>query len=199
MTVIRYNIIPGDYYCSKRGRMSHPHGFADGVLDAESDTELKAHCEKHKAQYPMHCDKTGTFYWNGITYYASAKTLQQVEKKFKIKEVFTDRDLKKKEEEAADKLRKLMATDEWLENKVLEDSIERFGGSKQYQFVQKIRDDNPTISHSRMTKVTQKFLKEDVWKANPNGFIIAGPNFPKEKLPKTKTEKEPILKRRRRR
>ena len=199
MTVIRYNIIPGDYYCSKRGRMSHPHGFADGVLDAESDAELNAHCEKHKAQYPMHCDKTGMFYWNGITYYASAKTLQQVEKKFKIKEVFTDRDLKKKEEEAADKLRKLMATDEWLENKVLEDSIERFGGSKQYQFVQKIRDDNPTISHSRMTKVTQKFLKEDVWKANPNGFIIAGPNFPKEKLPKTKTEKEPILKRRRRR
>jgi len=199
MTAIRYDIIPGDYYCSKRGRMTHPHGFADGVLDAEGDAELKAHCEKHKVQYPMHCDKTGTFYWNGITYYASAKTLQQLEKKFKIKDVFTDRDLKKKEEEAAEKLRKLMATDEWLENKVLEDSIERFGGSKQYQFVQKIRDDNPTISHSRMTKVTQKFLKEDVWKANPNGFIIAGPNFPKEKLPKTKTEKEPILKRRRRR
>ena len=200
MTAIRYDIIPSDHYCAKRGKMIHPHGFADGVLNADSDAELKAHCDKNLVNYGWECEKTGKFLWNGITYYASAKTLQQVEKKFNIKEVFTDKDLQKKEDEAAEKLRKLMATEEWLENKVLEDSVHIFGSSKQYQFVQKIRDANPEIAHSRMTRVTQKFLKEEYWIAKDSGFITAGPKFPKDKLPKKeKPKEESILRRRKRR
>jgi hypothetical protein len=199
MTAIRYDIIPGDYYCAKRGKMIHPHGFADGVLNADSDTELKAHCDKNLVNYGWECEKTGKFLWNGITYYASANTLKQIEKKFDIKEVFTDKDLRKKEEEAAEKLRKLMATEEWLENKVLEDSARKFGTAKQYQFVQKIRDENPEIAHARMTRVTQKFLKEEFWISNSNGIIVAGPKFPKEKLPKVVKEEKSLFSRRARR
>ena len=200
MTAIRYDIIPGDHYCSKRGKMIHPHGFADGVLNADSDAELKAHCDKNLVNYGWECEKTGKFLWNGITYYASAKTLKDVEKKFNINKVFTDKDVQKEKDEAADRLRKLMATEEWLENKVLDDSVSKFGSSKQYQFVQKIRDENKEIAHRRMTRVTQKFLKEEYWIANSNGMIVAGPKFPKDKLPKKeKAPVEPLIRRRKRR
>lgn len=200
MTAIRYDIIPGDHYCAKRGKMIHPHGFADGVLNADSDAELKAHCDKNLVNYGWECEKTGKFLWNGITYYASAKTLKEIEKKFNITKVFTDKDVQKEKDEAADKLMKLMATEEWLENKVLDDSVGKFGSYKQYQFVQKIRDQNKDIAHSRMTRVTQKFLKEEYWIANSNGMIVAGPKFPKDKLPKKeKAPVEPLIRRRKRR
>ena len=199
MTAIRYDIIPGNYYSAEKGAMLYTNGFPDGVLNAEGDAKLKEHCDKNLVKYPAECETTGKFLWNGITYYASAKTLQQVEKKFNIKEVFTDKDLQKKEDEAAEKLRKLMATEEWLENKVLEDSVHLFGSSKQYQFVQKIRDANPEIAHSRMTRVTQKFLKEEYWIAKDSGFITAGPKFPKDKLPKKEESKEESILRRRKR
>ena len=199
MTAIRYDIIPGDHYCAKRGKMIHPHGFADGVLFADSDAELKAHCDKNLVNYGWECEKTGRFLWNGITYYASAKTLKDVEKKFNITKVFTDKDVEKEKQEAADKLRKLMATEEWLENKVLDDSVSKFGTAKQYQFVQKIRDQNKEIAHSRMTRVTQKFLKEEYWVSNNAGVIIAGPKFPKEKLPKTEKQEKSLFTRKPRR
>ena len=199
MTAIRYDILPGNHYCSKRGAMTHPHGFPDGVLNAESDPKLKEHCDKNLAEYPMGCETTGKFYFNGITYYASAKTLKAVEKKFKIDKVFTDKDLKKEKEEEAEKLRKLMATEEWLENKVLDDSVSKFGQSKQYQFVQNIRDENKDIAHARMTRVTQKFLKEQYWTANNAGLIVPGPKFPKEKLPKEEKQEKSLFSRRRKR
>jgi hypothetical protein len=198
MTAIRYDVMPGNYYSAEKGPMLYPHGFPDGVLNADGDDKLKEHCEKNLVKYPAECETTGKFLWNGITYYASAKTLQQIEKKFKIDEVFTDKDLKKKEDEKAEALRKLMATEEWLENKVLEDSAQMFGSSKQYQFVQKIRDENKEIAHSRMTRVTQKFLKEEYWTANSGGMIVAGPKFPKDKLPKKEKPKEESIFRRRR-
>lgn len=198
MTAIRYDILPGNYYCSTRGAMKHPHGFADGVLNADGDAELKAHCDNNLVNYGWECEKTGKFLWNGITYYASAKTLKDIEKKFKVTKVFTDKDVQKEKEEAADKLRKLMATEEWLENKVLEDSVSKFGLFKQYQFVQKIRDENKDISHSRMTKVTQKYLKEDFWISNTAGFIVSGPKFPKEKIPKQVKQEKSLYGRRRR-
>ena len=200
MTAIRYDIITGNYYSAEKGAMLYPNGFPDGVLNAEGDAKLKEHCDKNLVTYGWECETTGKFLWNGITYYASAKTLQQVEKKFNIKTIFTDKDLQKKEEEEAEKLRKLMATEEWLENKVLEDSTRFFGSSKQYQFVQRIREENPTIAHSRMTRVTQKFLKEGYWSQNSNSLMVAGPRFPKDKLPKReKVEEEPLIRRRKRR
>ena len=199
MTAIRYDMITGNYYSSEKGAMLYPNGFPDGVLNADGDAKLKEHCDKNLVKYGWECETTGKFLWNGITYYASAKTLQQVEKKFNIKEVFTDKDIKKKEEEAAEKLRKLMATEEWLENKVLEDSVRFFGSAKQYQFVQKIRDENPEIAHSRMTRVTQKFLKEGHWSQNSNSLIVAGPRFPKDKLPKREKVEEPLIRRRKKR
>ena len=200
MTAIRYDIITGNYYSAEKGAMLYPNGFPDGVLNAEGDAKLKEHCDKNLVKYGWECETTGKFLWNGITYYASAKTLQQVEKKFNIKTIFTDKDLQKKEEEEAEKLRKLMATEEWLENKVLEDSTRFFGSSKQYQFVQRIREENPTIAHSRMTRVTQKFLKEGYWSQNSNSLMVAGPRFPKDKLPKReKVEEEPLIRRRKRR
>jgi hypothetical protein len=185
MTAIRYDIITGNYYSAEKGAMLYPNGFPDGVLNVDGDDKLKEHCDKNLVKYPMECETTGKFLWNGITYYASAKTLQQIEKKFKIDEVFTDKDLKKKEEEKADKLRKLMATEEWLENKVLEDSAAKFSsGIKRNEFVQTMRDLNPEIAQARMTRVTQKYLNEGYWVPDERGCIKPGPKFPKEKLPK---------------
>jgi len=201
MTAVRYDIITGDYYSSAKGIMLYRNGFPDGVLDTGNDAGLKAHCEKHLVIIPMDCETTGKFLWNNITYYASAKTLQQIEKKFKIKEVFSDKDLKKKDDEAAEKLRKLMATEEWLENKVLDDSANTFQiGLKRNAFVQHIREINPEIAHSRMTRVTQKFFTEGLWITSDRDTIVASAQFPKEKLPKAeKSESPPLLQKRRKR
>ena len=197
MTAIRYDVLLGDYHCAKRGKMTHPHGFPDGVLNTEGDAKLKEYCDKNLVTYGWECEKTGKFLWNGITYYASAKTLKEVEKKFKISRVFTDDDIRKEREEAEDKLKKLMATEEWLENKVLEDSAQKFGsGIKRNEFVQTMRDLNPTIAHARMTRVTQKFLNENYWVPDERGCIKPGPKFPKEKLPKIVKEEKSLFSKR---
>jgi len=188
MTAIRYDVKPED----------HLHGFPDGVLDTGKNAELKAFCEANLVDYGYQCDKTGKFVFNGITYYASAKTLKMVEKQFKIDRVFTDRDLEKERREQEDSRKKLMATDDWLENKVLDDCVALLGSYKQYAFVQKIRDENPEVAHARMTRVTQKYLRDGTWGTDRNSHVIAGPNFPKAKLPKddAAAESRPALRRR---
>tara|TARA_R110000803_G_scaffold87243_3_gene153844 strand:+ start:1551 stop:2000 length:450 start_codon:yes stop_codon:yes gene_type:complete len=148
----------------------------------------------------MDCATTGKFLWNGVTYYASAKTLQQIEKKFTIKTVFSDKDLKKKEVEAAEKLKKLMATEDWLENKILDDSGELFrSGLKRNAFVQRIREMNVGIAHTRITRVTQKFFTDELWTIGDRDSIESGSKFPKEKLPKEETIEAPPLQKRRKR
>ena len=200
MTAVRYDIITGDYYSSAKGIMLYRNGFPDGVLDTGNDAGLKAHCEKHLVIIPMDCETTGKFLWNNITYYASAKTLQQIEKKFTIKTVFSDKDLKKKEVEVAEKLKKLMATEEWLENKILDDSGELFrSGLKRNAFVQRIREMNVGIAHTRITRVTQKFFTDELWTIGDRDSVESGSKFPKEKLPKEETIEAPPLQKRRKR
>jgi len=200
MTTIRYDILTGTHYSSNAGTTLYRNGFPDGVLDTGSDTALKAHCEKHLTNLPMDCATTGKFLWNGVTYYASAKTLQQIEKKFTIKTVFSDKDLKKKEVEVAEKLKKLMATEEWLENKILDDSGELFrSGLKRNAFVQRIREMNVGIAHTRITRVTQKFFTDELWTIGDRDSVESGSKSPKEKLPKEQTIEAPPLQKRRKR
>jgi len=89
--------------------------------------------------------------------------------------VFSDKDLKKKEVEAAEKLKKLMATEEWLENKILDDSGELFrSGLKRNAFVQRIREMNVGIAHTRITRVTQKFFTDELWTIGDRDSVKSG-------------------------
>jgi hypothetical protein len=182
MSVIKYFVLPDDRD-SMGGNVAEPWGFADAIINPGKDAELKAFCEKNQVDYGHQCDKINTFVWNGFTYYCSAKTAQAVEKKFKIDRVVTDREQQKESREKEKEIKQEMRSDEWLADKVTSDCAELLNNSlKRYKFVQEVRDKNPDIAHTRMTRQIQKMFEEEWLTANDRGIIVAGKNFPQDRL-----------------
>jgi len=182
MSVIKYFILPDDKD-NMGGNVSEPWGFADAIINPGKDAELKAFCEKNQVDYGHQCDKINTFVWNGFTYYCSAKTAQAVEKKFKIDKSVTDREQLKESREKEKEIRQEMRSDEWLADKVMADCAELLNnGLKRYKFVQEVRDRNPDIAHTRMTRQIQKMFEEEYLTANDRGIIVAGKKFPQDRL-----------------
>jgi len=182
MSVIKYFVLPDDRD-SMGGNVAEPWGFADAIINPGKDAELKAFCEKNQVDYGHQCDKINTFVWNGFTYYCSAKTAQAVEKKFKIDKSVTDREQLKENREKEKEIKQEMRSDEWLADKVTADCAELLNnGLKRYKFVQEVRDRNPDISHTRMTRQIQKMFEEEWLTANDRGIIVAGKNFPQDRL-----------------
>ena len=191
MSVIKYFVLTGQYYSAAKGPMLYMNGFPDAIIDPEKDEALKAHCEKNLIKYGLDCETTGKFAWNGMAYYCSAKTAQAVEKKFKIERIVTDKEQAKAEADRAEKMKSLMRSDEWLENKVLEDAGRLFVlGLKRNAFVQRIREENTDIATARMTRQIQRMFAEDYLKANAQGKIVAGAGFPADKISQVPTSVE---------
>jgi hypothetical protein len=131
----------------------------------------------------MQCETTGKFYYNGWAYYCSAKTAQAVEKKFKIDRIVTDKEQSKAESDKAETMKSLMRSDEWLDNKVLEDAGQLFKlGLKRNAFVQRLREANEEIATTRMTRQIQRLFSEEYVIIDAKGKIIAGVKFPEDKL-----------------
>jgi len=191
MSVIKYFVIPGQYYSAAKGPMLYMNGFPDALIDPEKDEALKAHCENNLVEYASGCETTGKFVWNSMTYYCSAKTAQAIEKKFKIERIVTDKEQAKAEADKADKMKSLMRSDEWLENKVLEDVGRLFVlGLKRNAFVQRIREDNSDIAAARMTRQIQKLFAKEYISTDAKGKIIAGNGFPADKIAKSSAKVE---------
>jgi hypothetical protein len=185
MSVIKYFVLP-DIRESLVINVAEPWGFADALINTGKDAALKEFCEKNQVDYGHQCDKINTFVWNGFTYYCSAKTAQAVEKKFKIDRVVTDREQQKESREKEKEIKQEMRSDEWLADKVTSDCAELLNnGLKRYKFVQEVRDKNPDIAHTRMTRQIQKMFEEEWLTANDRGIIVAGKNFPKDRLVST--------------
>lgn len=185
MSVIKYFVLP-DIRESLVINVAEPWGFPDAIINTGKDAALKEFCEKNQVDYGHQCDKINTFVWNGFTYYCSAKTAQAVEKKFKIDKVVTDREQQKESREKEKEIRQEMRSDEWLADKVTSDCAELLNnGLKRYKFVQEVRDKNPDIAHTRMTRQIQKMFEEECLTANDRGIIVAGKNFPKDRLVST--------------
>ena len=185
MSVIKYFVLP-DIRESLVINVAEPWGFPDAIINTGKDAALKEFCEKNQVDYGHQCDKINTFVWNGFTYYCSAKTAQAVEKKFKIDKVVTDREQQKEIREKEKEIRQEMRSDEWLADKVTSDCAELLNnGLKRYKFVQEVRDKNPDIAHTRMTRQIQKMFEEECLTANDRGIIVAGKNFPKDRLVST--------------
>ena len=182
MSVIKYFVLPDDKD-NMGGNVAEPWGFADAIINPGKDAELKAFCDEHQVDYGHQCDKINTFVWNGFTYYCSAKTAQAVEKKFKIDKSVTDREQLKESREKEKEIRQEMRSDEWLADKVMADCAELLNnGLKRYKFVQEVRDRNPDIAHTRMTRQIQKMFEEEYLTANDRGIIVAGKKFPQDRL-----------------
>jgi hypothetical protein len=182
MSVIKYFVLP-DIRESLVINVAEPWGFADALINTGKDAALKEFCEKNQVDYGHQCDKINTFVWNGFTYYCSAKTAQAVEKKFKIDRIVTDREQQKESREKEKEIRQEMRSDEWLADKVTSDCAELLNnGLKRYKFVQEVRDKNPDIAHTRMTRQIQKMFEEEWLTANDKGIIVAGKNFPQDRL-----------------
>lgn len=182
MSVIKYFVLPNDKD-NMGGNVAEPWGFADAIINPGKDAELKAFCDEHQVDYGHQCDKINTFVWNGFTYYCSAKTAQAVEKKFKIDKSVTDREQLKESREKEKEIRQEMRSDEWLADKVTADCAELLNnGLKRYKFVQEVRDRNPDIAHTRMTRQIQKMFEEEYLTANDRGIIVAGKKFPQDRL-----------------
>jgi len=185
MSVIKYFVLP-DIRESLVINVAEPWGFADALINTGKDVALKEFCEKNQVEYGHQCDKINTFVWNGFTYYCSAKTAQAVEKKFKIDRIVTDREQQKESREKEKEIKQEMRSDEWLADKVTSDCAELLNnGLKRYKFVQEVRDKNPDIAHTRMTRQIQKMFEEEWLTANDRGIIVAGKNFPKDRLVST--------------
>jgi hypothetical protein len=185
MSVIKYFVLP-DIRESLVINVAEPWGFADALINTGKDAALKEFCEKNQVDYGHQCDKINTFVWNGFTYYCSAKTAQAVEKKFKIDRIITDREQQKESREKEKEIKQEMRSDEWLADKVTSDCAELLNnGLKRYKFVQEVRDKNPDIAHTRMTRQIQKMFEEEWLTANDRGIIVAGKNFPKDRLVST--------------
>jgi hypothetical protein len=132
--------------------------------------------------------------WNAHTYYCSAKTAQAVEKKFKIGKVTTDREQQKENKEKEKEIKQEMRSDEWLADKVTTDCGELVNnGLKRYKFVQEVRDKNPEIAHTRMTRQIQQMFEGGMLAANDRGVIVAGDKFPKDKMASKKVVEEKDL------
>ena len=182
MSVIKYFVLPDDKD-NMGGNVAEPWGFADAIINPGKDAELKTFCDEHQVDYGHQCDKINTFVWNGFTYYCSAKTAQAVEKKFKIDKIVTDREQQKESREKEKEIRQEMRSDEWLADKVTTDCAELLNnGLKRYKFVQEVRDRNPDIAHTRMTRQIQKMFEEEYLIANDRGIIVAGKKFPQDRL-----------------
>ena len=193
MSVIKYFVLP-DNKDSMGGNVAEPWGFADALINPGKDAALKEFCEKNQVDYGHQCDKIHTFVFNGFTFYCSAKTAQAVEKKFKIDKVITDREQQKENREKEKEIRQEMRSDEWLADKVTADCAELLNnGLKRYKFVQEVRDLNPDIAHTRMTRQIQKMFDEEWLMSNERGLIVAGKNFPKDKLVTNKIVEEKDL------
>jgi len=185
MSVIKYFVLP-DIRESLVINVAEPWGFADALINTGKDAALKEFCEKNQVEYGHQCDKINTFVWNGFTYYCSAKTAQAIEKKFKIDRIVTDREQQKESREKEKEIKQEMRSDEWLADKVTSDCAELLNnGLKRYKFVQEVRDKNPDIAHTRMTRQIQKMFEEECLTANDRGIIVAGKNFPKDRLVST--------------
>jgi hypothetical protein len=185
MSVIKYFVLP-DIRESLVINVAEPWGFADALINTGKDAALKEFCEKNQVEYGHQCDKINTFVWNGFTYYCSAKTAQAIEKKFKIDRIVTDREQQKESREKEKEIKQEMRSDEWLADKVTSDCAELLNnGLKRYKFVQEVRDKNPDIAHTRMTRQIQKMFEEEWLTANDRGIIVAGKNFPKDRLVST--------------
>jgi len=182
MSIIKYFVLP-DNKDVIGGNVAEPNGFPDALINPQKDTDLKEYLEKNQVEYGHLCDKINTFVWNGFTYYCSAKTAQAMEKKFKIDRVITDREQQKEIKEKEKEIKQEMRTDEWLENKLIEDCAELFAsGLKRYKFVQEVRDRNTDIAHARMTRQIQKMFNDDLLNINDKGLVRAGNNFPQDTL-----------------
>lgn len=193
MSVIKYFVLPDDKDVMG-GNVAEPWGFADALINPGKDAALKEFCDKNQVEYGHQCDKINTFVWNGFTYYCSAKTAQAVEKKFKIDRVVTDREQQKESREKEKEIRQEMRSDEWLADKVTADCAELLNnGLKRYKFVQEVRDKNPDIAHTRMTRQIQRMFEEEWLTANDRGIIVSGKNFPKDKLVAKKIVEEKDL------
>lgn len=193
MSVVKYFVLPDDKD-SMGGNVAEPHGFADALINPGKDTELKKFCEKNQVDYGHQCVKLNTFVWNAHTYYCSAKTAQAVEKKFKIGSVITDREQQKENKEKEKEIKQEMRSDEWLADKVTTDCGELLNnGLKRYKFVQEVRDRNPEIAHTRMTRQIQQMFEDGLLSANDRGVIVAGDKFPKDKIAAKKAVEEKDL------
>ena len=182
MSVVKYFVLPDDKD-SMGGNVAEPWGFADALINPGKDAALKEFCEKNQVDYGHQCVKLNTFVWNAHTYYCSAKTAQAVEKKFKIGSVITDREQHKEIKEKEKEIKQEMRSDEWLADKVITDCGELVNnGFKRYKFVQEVRDRNPEIAHTRMTRQIQQMFEGGMLAANDRGTIIAGDKFPKDKM-----------------
>ena len=193
MSVVKYFVLPDDKD-SMGGNVAEPWGFADALINPGKDAELKDFCEKNQVDYGHQCVKLNTFVWNAHTYYCSAKTAQAVEKKFKIGSVTTDREQQKENKEKEKEIKQEMRSDEWLADKVTTDCGDLVNnGFKRYKFVQEVRDRNPDIAHTRMTRQIQQMFEDGVLAANDRGVIVAGDKFPKDKIAAKKIVEEKDL------
>ena len=101
-------------------------GFPDAICGTDNpkkDKEFVDFVEKHLIDYGFNCHKKiPSFIDNGVSYYCHHKTAKQVEKKFAITEVYTDKEQAKIQTQKDKEWEKHIKTDEYLIDKLAHDA-----------------------------------------------------------------------------
>ena len=174
MPWVKYFLIE-DNWCS---------GFPDAICGTDNpkkDKEFVDFVEKHLIDYGYKCDKKiPSFINNGISYYCHAKTAKQVEKKFAITEVYTDKEQAKIQSQKDKEWEKHIKTDAYLIDKLAHDAESLCRNNhKRNKFVNELKNMNTDLPKNKVHKRIMDMFNEEFLVIDEQSVVKKGPKFVK--------------------
>ena len=157
-------------------------GWPDALCGSDNPKEDKDFvdvCEKHLIDYGYKCDqKIPSLIWNGKSYYCHAKTAKQIEKKFGITEILTDKEQAKVKAQKDKEWDKHMKTDEYLIDKLAHDCENLCRGNiKRNKFVNTIKEINKDLPKNKVHKRIMDMFAEEFLVIDQDSHVKKGPKF----------------------
>jgi len=155
------------------------NGFPCAIIGADDkDKEVLEFIKKHEIDYGYKCDQTiPSFIFNGISWYCHQKSAKKVQNKFNITDIVTDKEQLKQQKAKDEEFKKEMKTEQWLLNKLQQDSVSMFGHFKKLKFSQNLKDKNTDVAKSRLPKAIQKLFDSNVFAVDEKSIVVKGENF----------------------
>jgi hypothetical protein len=157
-------------------------GWPDAIVGTDNekkDKEFVAFCNKNMIDYGYKCDKKiPSFIHNGQSWYCHQKTAKQVEKKFNITEIYTDKE-QLKEEKIKDKAWEIhKKTDEYLIDKLSHDANTMFKSNyKRNKFVNELKNRNEDLLKNKVHKRIIEMFDEQCLVIDNHSCVQKGPKF----------------------
>ncbi len=157
-------------------------GFPDAICGTDNpkkDKEFVDFVEKHLIDYGFNCHKKiPSFIDNGVSYYCHHKTAKQVEKKFSITEIYTDKEQAKVQQQKNKEWEKHIKTDEYLIDKLAHDADNLCRSKhKRNKFVNELKNMNKDLPKNKVHKRIIDMFTERFLVIDEQSEVKKGPKF----------------------